>query len=51
LLTQFLWPKLLDKWVKAKAADTAFHEDNPLGQWRKCIEEFYGIELSFPAKK
>jgi len=45
------WPKLLDKWVKAKAADTAFNENNPLGQWRKRIEELYEIELPLPAKK
>jgi transposase len=46
-----LWPKLLDKWVKAKAADTAFHKDNPLGQWRNLIEELYDIKLPLPEKK
>jgi len=46
-----LWPKLLDKWVKAKAADTAFHKDNPLGQWRERIEAIYEIELPLPKKK
>ena len=46
-----LWPKLLDKWVKAGAAHTAFHEDNPLGQWRERIKAIYGIELPLPKKK
>ena len=46
-----LWPKLLGKWVKAKAADTAFHKDNPLGQWRDRIEKIYEIELPLPKKK
>lgn len=45
------WPKLLDKWVKSGAVHTAFHEDNPLGQWRKRIEEIYEIELPLPKKK
>ncbi len=46
-----MWPGLLDKWVKAGAAETAFHEDNPLGQWRKRIEELYEIDLPLPKKK
>jgi len=46
-----MWPKLLDKWVKSGAVHTAFHEDNPLGQWRKRIEEIYEIELPLPKKK
>jgi transposase len=46
-----LWPGLLDKWVKAKAVETAFHTDNPLGQWRKRIEELYEIELPLPKNK
>jgi len=45
-----LWPKLLDKWVKAGAVHTAFSEDNPLGQWRKRIEAIYEIELPLPKK-
>jgi len=45
------WPKLLKKWTKLGAAHTAFHEDNPLGQWRKRIEEIYEIELPLPKKK
>lgn len=46
-----LWPKLLDKWVKAKAAGTAFHKDNPLGQWRDRIQKIYEIELPLPKEK
>jgi transposase len=45
------WPKLLKKWTLLGAADAAFHEDNPLGQWRKRIEEIYEIELPLPKKK
>jgi len=46
-----LWTKLLDKWIKAKAADTAFAPENPLGEWRERIEDIYGIELPLPQKK
>ena len=28
-----MWPKLLEKWVKAGAAHAAFDKENPLGQW------------------
>lgn len=46
-----VWPTLLKKWTKLGAAHTAFREDNPLGQWRKRIEEIYEIELPLPKKK
>lgn len=46
-----LWPKLLDKWVKAGAAHIAFDKDNPLGQWRERIEAIYEIKLPLPKKK
>lgn len=46
-----LWPGLLDKWVKAKAVDTAFDAENPLGQWRNMIQEMYEIELPLPSQK
>ena len=46
-----LWPKLLDKWVKAKAVETAFASENPLGQWRNMIQEMYAIELLLPTQK
>ena len=45
------WPKLLKKWTKLGAEQTAFHPDNPLGQWRKRIEEIYEIELPLPKNK
>jgi hypothetical protein len=45
------WPKLLKKWTKIGAAHAAFHEDNPLGQWRKRIEGIYEIKLPLPSKK
>ena len=46
-----LWVQLLDKWIKSGAVEAAFHKDNPLGQWRKRIEELYEIELPLPKKK
>lgn len=45
------WPILLKKWTKIGAAHTAFDEQNPLGQWRKRIEEIYEIELPLPTRK
>jgi len=39
------WPKLREKWHKANSLDIAFDKDMPLGQWRKVIQELYGIEL------
>lgn len=45
-----LWPKVLDKWVKAKAVETAFSEENPLGQWRNRIQDIYDIKLPLPKK-
>jgi len=41
-----LWPKIHEKWRKAKAVDIAFDKAMPLGQWRVMIKEIYGIELS-----
>ena len=40
-----IWPKLHEKWGKANALNIAFDKDMPLGQWRKMIQELYGIEL------
>ena len=45
-LTQ--WPKLLNKWVKAKAVKTAFAPKNPLGKWRITVQELYDIQLPLP---
>lgn len=46
-----LWPRLLDKWIKAKAVETAFASENPLGQWRNMIQEIYEIKLPLPSQK
>ena len=46
-----LWPGLLEKWVKAKAVETAFDAENPLGQWRNMIQEIYEIKLPLPSQK
>ncbi len=40
------WPRLHEKWKRAKALDIAFNKEMPLGQWRNMIQELYGIELS-----
>ena len=45
---QELWPKLLRKWVEVGAHKVAFAPENPLGRWRKRIEETYKIELKIP---
>jgi transposase len=45
------WPKLLNKWTAFGAAHAAFDENNPLGRWRKVIEEMYEIDLPLPKKK
>jgi len=40
------WPQLRDKWRKSGALQTAFSPDQPLGQWRKIVQQFYGIKLT-----
>ncbi len=40
------WPYLRDKWQKLAALETAFKADHPLGQWRKIVQQFYGIKLT-----
>ncbi len=37
--------------VAGTVVHTAFHKDNPLGQWRNRIEAIYEIELPLPEKK
>ncbi len=39
------WPYLRDKWQKLGTLETAFKADHPLGQWRKIVQQFYGIKL------
>ena len=46
-----VWPKIVIKWRGLGAADLAFSDDNPLGIWRRTIEELYGIELPLVAPK
>jgi hypothetical protein len=40
------WPQLRDKWQKLGALETAFNADQPLGQWRKIVQQIYGIKLT-----
>ena len=42
---QILWPYMVEKWKKYNARHVAFAPENPLGQWRNMIQEFYGIDL------
>ena len=39
------WPIWRKKWLAAGALQEAFAPENPLGQWRECIEAIYDIEL------
>lgn len=48
---QIFWPYLLDKWQKYDAHMVAFAAENPLGQWRNMIQEFYKIKLKLPGEK
>lgn len=41
-----VWPKLHEKWRRAKAGEVAFAKESALGQWRNIIQEIYGIELT-----
>jgi transposase len=41
-----IWPYLRDKWQKLEALQTAFKADQPLGQWRKIVQQLYGIKLT-----
>lgn len=47
---QILWPYLLDKWKKYDAHKIAFAPENPLGQWRNMIQDFYDIKLKIPGE-
>jgi transposase len=39
------WPYLVAKWKKVGALDAAFDKNNPLGQWRECVQSVYHIDL------
>jgi transposase len=48
---QNVWEKLVAKWKgKADLADV-FAPTNPLGQWRKMVQELYALELRLPKQK
>ena len=36
---------LLEKWKKYDAHEIAFAPENPLGQWRDCVQNVYQIKL------
>jgi hypothetical protein len=41
-----IWPYLREKWQKFGALEIAFKAGHPLGQWRKIVQQFYGIKLT-----
>jgi transposase len=41
-----IWPKLVEKWQRHDALEAAFERDRPLGQWRKMVQDLYGIKLT-----
>ena len=41
-----LWNLLKDKWNRVDSLEIAFRNDNPLGQWRNMVEEFYKVKLT-----
>jgi transposase len=45
---QSVWDKLLPKWKEKADLTEVFASGNPLGQWRKMVQEFYALELRLP---
>jgi len=45
---QSLWEKLLPKWQAKADLHKVFGPKNPLGQWRKMVQELYGLDLRLP---
>jgi len=45
---QSVWDKLLPKWKDKADLTEVFAPANPLGQWRKMVEELYALELRLP---
>ncbi len=39
------WPYLREKWKKYGALETAFDNNQPLGEWRNIVQELYEIKL------
>jgi transposase len=45
---QSVWDKLLPKWKSKADLAEVFAPGNPLGQWRKMVQELYALELRLP---
>jgi transposase len=39
------WPHLVAKWKKLGALEAALDKNNPLGQWRECVQTVHHIDL------
>jgi transposase len=48
---QDVWGKLIAKWREKADLNDVFAPANPLGQWRKMVQELYALELRLPAQK
>jgi transposase len=48
---QSVWEKLLSKWKGKADLTEVFAPANPLGQWRKMVQELYALELRLPEQK
>jgi transposase len=48
---QSVWDKLLPKWKEKADLAEVFAPVNPLGQWRKMVQELYALELRLPKQK
>lgn len=40
-----IWPYIIEKWGRLTTLDKVFSRQQPLGQWRDCVQKLYGIEL------
>jgi transposase len=48
---QSVWEKLLPKWRDKADLREVFAPEQPLGQWRKMVQELYALELRLPQQK
>jgi hypothetical protein len=48
---QSLWEKLLPKWRDKADLREVFAPEQPLGQWRKMVQELYALDLRLPQQK
>jgi transposase len=48
---QSVWEKLLPKWRDKADLREVFAPEQPLGQWRKMVQELYALELRLPHQK